>query len=168
MKKILIILCLCQTLYATQDEDFEGREGFSFGLGTVILGGCEKEEIWDEKGENIVGHKRSCGAFPFLDMSLGYGFTKQFDLSLDIKTLVLGSFIGLKAKYYMKNARDTSFLSLMGGGVNVSGGHSSPGVSSYNSIEWGYAYGHHEFGVGAGVPYGDKSVMFHLSYKYMF
>jgi len=168
MKKILIVLCLWQTLYATQEEDFEGREGFSFGLGSVILGGCEKEEIWDEKGENIVGHERSCGAFPLLDMSIGYGFTKQFGLSLDIKTLGIASLMGIKAKYYMHDTRDTSFVSITGGALDVGNVHTLPVIGSYNHIVYGYAYGHHEFGLGAGVPYGDKSVIFHLAYKYMF
>ena len=138
MKKILIIVCLWQTLYAAQEENleayFEGREGFRFGLGTVLLGGCEKEEIWDEKGEHIVGHERSCGAFPILDMTIGYGFTNQFELSLDIKTLGIGSLMGIKAKYYMNETRDTSFVSITGGALRVGGVHSGF-IGSYNHLE---------------------------------
>ena len=143
------------------------REGFKFGIGVVAVGGCDKTEIWDEKGENIVGTQRDCGALPLLDMTLGYGVTPQFELSLDIKTLLLGSLVGIKIKYYMQDARDTSFVSLTGGVVDVGGGH-SPGVISYNNIEYGYAYGKNELTIGVGALYKDSSVLFHVGYKYMF
>jgi len=167
MKKIFILLALYQSIQATEIETFKGREGFKFGLGVVVVGSCYEEEIWDEKGENIISTNKYCGALPILDMEIGYNISKQFGLSLDVKTLLLGSFVGMKAKYYMQNARDTAFISITGGTLNVGGGH-SPGVSSYNNIEWGYAYGDNEFSVGAGVPYGDKDMLVHVSYKYMF
>jgi len=144
------------------------REGFNFGIGVVGVGGCDKTEIWDEKGENIVKTQRDCGAFPLLDMTLGYGVTPQFELSLDIKTLLLVSLVGIKTKYYMQDARDTSFVSLTGGVLNVGGGHSGGGAISYNNIEYGYAYGKKEFTIGVGSLYGESNVMFHVGYKYMF
>jgi len=143
------------------------REGFNFGIGVVAVGGCDKTEIWDVQGENIVGTQRDCGAFPLLDMTLGYGFTSQFELSFDIKTLLLGSLVGIKTKYYMQDTRDTSFLSLTGGVVKVGGGH-SPGAISYNNIEYGYAYGKKEFTIGVGTLYKESNVLFHVGYKYMF
>jgi len=144
------------------------REGFNFGIGVVAVGGCDKTEIWDAQGENIVGTQRDCGAFPLLDMTLGYGITPQFELSLDIKTLLLVSLVGIKTKYYMQDARDTSFVSLTGGVVEVGGGHSGGGAISYNNIEYGYAYGKNELTIGVGALYKDSSVLFHVGYKYMF
>ena len=162
---VLVVIVTSTQLFAHEEID---REGFNFGIGVVAIGGCEKIETWDEKGENIVDRERYCGAIPLLDMTLGYGFTSQFELSLDMKTLIIGSLVGVKAKYYMQDARDTSFLSLTGGVLDVGGGHSGPGASSYNNIEWGYAYGKKEFSIGVGALYGDSNIVLHLGYKYMF
>jgi len=143
------------------------REGFKFGIGVVAVGGCDKTEIWDAQGENIVGTQKDCGALPLLDMTLGYGVTPQFELSFDIKTLLLGSLVGIKTKYYVQDAHDTSFVSLTGGVVKVGGGH-SPGAISYNNIEYGYAYGKKEFTIGVGTLHKESNVLFHVGYKYMF
>jgi len=143
------------------------REGFKFGIGVVGVGGCDTVDVWDEKEENIVGTKRDCGGLPLVDMTLGYGLTPQIELSLDVKTLLLISLVGIKTKYYMHDTRDTAFLSLTGGVVKVGGAH-SPGVISYNHIEYGYAYGKNEVTIGVGTVYGENNVVFHLGYKYMF
>ena len=166
MKNILGMLMLINLLHASEVEIFEGREGFKFGLGVVAIGGCEKEEIWDEAG-NFVDTERFCGALPLLDLEIGYNISNQFGLSLDLKTLLLASVMGIKAKYYMEDARDTAFISLTGGALNEGGGH-GPFVGSYNHIEYGYAYGGNEFSIGLGVPYGDKDILVHVSYKYIF
>ena len=157
---------LINLLHASEVEIFEGREGFKFGLGVAALGGCEKEEIWDK--ENFVGTKRSCGAMPLLDLEIGYNISNQFGLSLDVKTLLLVSVMGIKAKYYMEDARDTAFVSLTGGALDVGGGHSGPGAISYNHVSYGYAYGGNEFSIGVGALYGESSASFHIGYKYIF
>ena len=165
MKKTLILFILLQYIHASEIEPFEGRQGFKFGLGVAALGGCEKEEIWDK--ENFVGTKRSCEALPLLDLEIGYNISNQFGLSLDVKTLLLLSAMGIKAKYYMEDARDTAFVSITGGALNVGNVHSGF-IGSYNNIEYGYAYGGNEFSIGVGVLYGDKDTLVHVSYKYIF
>jgi len=136
-------------------------------VGVVALGVCEKTEIWDEKGENVIGTQRDCGVLPLVDVTLGYGLTPQFELSLDVKTLLFGTLIGIKTKYYMQDAKETSFFSLTGGAVKIGGGH-GPIVTSYNNVEYGYAYGKNEFTVGAGAVYGESNILLHVGYKYMF
>jgi len=169
MKKIFIIVGLLGILHGSDVESFEGREGFMFGEGIVVLGGCEKVDIWDETGEKIIGSDRDCAAIPLLDLGVGYNFTNQFGLSLDIKTLIFGSFIGVKAKYYLKDERDTAFASITGGAFDIGGGHSPLGIGSYNNIELGYAYGHNEFSLGVGKIYHDShTTILHLGYRYVF
>jgi len=169
MKKICIIAGLWGILYGSDVDSYENRKGFMFGEGIVVMGGCYKEDIWDEIGERVIGSKRDCAAFPLLDLGVGYNFTNQFGLSLDIKTLILGSFIGVKAKYYLKDERNTTFVSVTGGALDVGGGHSGPGIGSYNNIEIGYAYGHNEFSIGVGKIYHDSdTTLMHLEYKYVF
>jgi len=167
MKKILILLALCQYIQATEIENFEGREGFKFGIGVVALGGCTQEETWDEEGKNVIDTEKSCGAVPLLDMEIGYNTSNQFGVSLDVKTLILASLVGIKAKYYLHNQKDTAFISLTGGALDVGNVHSGF-IGSYNNVEWGYAYGQNEFSLGVGIAYGDSDVMVHLNYKYMF
>ena len=153
MKNILGMLMLINLLHASEVEIFEGREGFKFGLGVAALGGCKT--------------KRSCGALPLLDLEIGYNLSNQFGLSLDVKTLLLASVMGIKAKYYMEDARDTAFVSITGGALNVGNVHSGF-IGSYNNIEYGYAYGGNEFSIGVGVFHGESSTLFHLGYKYIF
>ncbi|RUM76859.1 MAG: hypothetical protein DSZ12_01155 [Sulfurovum sp.] len=166
-KQIWIALVLLQQLHASGTDTFEGRKGFLFGIGIVAIGGCGKDDIWDESGENIIGTDTSCGAIPLLDLGLGYHFSKQFALSLDIKTLGIATLMGIKAKYYLEDEKDTSFVSITGGALNVGGVHSGF-IGSYNNIEWGYAYEHNEFSLGIGAPYGDSTILLHLGYKYVF
>ena len=166
MKKTLILFILLQYIHASEVEIFEGREGFKFGLGIAALGGCEKEEILDEEG-NFVDTEKYCEALPWLDLEIGYNISNQFGVSLDVKTLLLVSTMGIKAKYYMKDARDTAFISLTGGVLNVGNGHSGF-IGSYNHIEYGYAYGKNEFSIGVGAQYGHNSILAHIGYKYIF
>ena len=158
---------LVNLLQASDVESFEGREGFNFGLGVVVVGGCEKKEIWDEEG-NFVDTEKNCGALPLLDLEIGYNISNQFGVSLDMKTLLIGSLIGIKAKYYMQDERDTAFVSLTGGVLDVGGGHSGPGAISYNHVSYGYAYGGNEFSIGVGALHGESSASFHIGYKYIF
>ena len=167
MKNILGMLMLINLLHASEVEIFEGREGFKFGLGVVVVGSCWKEEEWDEKGENIVDRERYCGALPLLDLELGYNISNKFGLSLDMKTLIIGSLVGIKAKYYMQDAKDTAYVALTGGALGSGNAHGGF-VGSYNNIEYGYAYGKKEFSIGVGVPYGDRDVLVHVGYKYIF
>ena len=168
MKKYIVVVVLIALgithLIAGEKND---RKGVRFGVGVVALGVCEKTEIWDEKGENVIGTQRDCGVLPLVDVTLGYGLTPQFELSLDVKTLLFGTLIGIKTKYYMQDAKETSFFSLTGGAVKIGGGH-GPIVTSYNNVEYGYAYGKNEFTVGAGAVYGESNILLHVGYKYMF
>ena len=148
MKILLIILISLQFLNAEEVEYFEGRKGFHAGTGIVLIGSKE-------------------GAIPLLDLEIGYNPSKQVALSIDVKTLGIGSLMGIKAKYYLYDLQETSFVSLTGGALDVGGVHSGF-IGSYNNIEWGYAFGRKEFSIGIGVPYKDREVLAHLSYKYIF
>ena len=132
------------------------------------MGGCTKKETWDDKGEHVIDATKECGAFPFLDLSIGRNISNQLGISLDMKTLIIGSFVGIKTKYYMQDARDTAFVSFTGGAIDVEGGHSGGVVNSYNNVEWGYAYGKQEFSIGAGALFGESGMVVHLGYKYVF
>jgi hypothetical protein len=58
-------------------------------------------------------------------------------------------------------------VSITGGVLDIGNAHSGV-IGSYNNIEWGYAWGHKEFSIGAGMPYGDSDILVHIGYKYIF
>ena len=164
MRNVLFILTLINVFNVSEAEPFEGREGFHFGLGATVLGACEKEE-WN--GEEMQGEK-NCYTVPMLNLGFGYNFKNQFEISLDTKTLIFASLVGIKAKYYMKDEKDTAFVSLTGGAFEFGNAHTGF-IGSYNNIEFGYAYGKKEFSIGIGVPYGDTDVtLVHIGYSYLF
>jgi len=167
MNKIIYILILINTLNASETEYFEGRKGFHFGLGVEAIGGCPKGGEWNEEENKIISTKRYCYGLPVLDLELGYNTSNQFEISLDVKTLLFVSLVDIKAKYYMQDAKDTAYVALSGGALRKGNVHSGL-IGSYNNIEWGYAYGKKEFSIGLGVPYGDKDIMAHVGYKYVF
>lgn len=163
MKKIIFVIMLVNLLNASEIEYFEGREGLSYGLGLSVMGGCWKEEIYDDIG-NVIGHENlQCLAFPFPNVSVGYGFSPQFKLNLESKTFFLAGTLELKGQYYLKNEQDTFYLH---GGImgiyaidyGVSGAAGELGI--------GYAKGHMEYELGVIHPSSDP--LFFLSAKYIF
>jgi hypothetical protein len=147
MKKILAMLILVPLLHASTVKPFESREGFHGGVGIIAL---------------LDGT-----VFPMLDLEIGYNLSNQFGISLDIKTLLIGSYIGVKAKYYFEDTKNSTFASLILCPCKLDGKDYDM-ATGYNGIELGYALGHNEFSVGVGVPTSNMGTFFHLGYKYIF
>ena len=157
---MLSLMFINISIFANDEID---RRGVSYGLGLSVLGGCWREEIYDDMS-NVIGHgNRQCLAIPLPNVSVGYGFSPQFKLNFESKTLVLAGTLELKGQYYLKDAHDTFYLhgGVMGlYAIDYGAGELTGGLG------FGYAKGHMEYELGVIHPSSDS--IFSLSVKYIF
>lgn len=166
MKKIIYTSLWLWSLMAVQitAEDRLDRQGWNFGLGASVLGGCYKDEIYDEESGDVIGHEKAqCLGFPIPHLYVGYGFTPQFKIGLESKTFLLAGTIELKGQYYFTDTEDSAYLH-------------AESVSIY-AIDWGfsetavglgvgYAQGHLEYELG--IIHPSSEPLFSLGVKYLF
>lgn len=166
MKKILYLSLSLWSLMMVQlgAEDRFDRQGFNFGLGASILGGCYKEDVIDAQG-NVSGKtNRKCMGLPVPHIYVGYGLTPQFKIGVESKTFLLLGTLELKGQYYFSEAEESLYLH-------------AEAISAY-AVDWGigkqpvagfglgYTSGHMEYELGIIHPSSDA--LFSIGLKYLF
>jgi len=157
-----MIMMVLSTI-ASADE-FTDRTGWNFGVGIAALAGCDKENDYTDENGVVDKGEHFCLVIPVLDLSVGYGFTPQFKMSLETKSLLAIGIIGLKAQYYTKDKKDTMYWYAEAETPYFIGGFE--GKHAVGSIGIGYAKGHAEYDVGLLLTGKDTGLV--LSAKYNF
>jgi len=166
MKNILYFALFLWSLVMVQlgAEDRFDRQGWNFGLGASVLGGCYKEDVFDAQGNITDKTNRQCMGLPIPNIYVGYGLTPQFKIGVESKTFLLLGTLELKGQYYFSDAEESIYL------------HAEV-ISAY-AVDWGidkqpvagvglgYTSGHMEYELGIIHPSSDS--LFFLGVKYLF
>jgi len=162
--KYTIILCLIIYNTSIFASDNVNREGFSFAAGMALIGGCiDTLEIDNENNEK---DDEFCIPIPLVDLSVGYGFTPQLKVNLEMQSLLIGGFVGVEAQYYINDEYAVDSMYVYAGAMQayiIDDGFSS---TTLGSIGVGYAKEHMEYEIG--VVGAQGKALLNLSGKYMF
>jgi len=162
MKKNILITMIALSTLVSATESID-RTGWGLGLGGTGIAYCFTEKAHTDE-HNVVTDEDICGALPFLDLSLGYGFTPHHKVSLELKNFLVAGYIGLKTQYYLEDMVNT-FYAYAELGIMYAKGYGM-GTGAATSIGVGYAKGHTEYDVGVMLLRNDPIFVF--TAKYLF